>query len=109
MSSSRRGTEFIIPVVFDVTTEAETTEMGAAIMLSVILGDAKLITRPRYGRGNPQGRIESWHMQNHPAADGSDHEAAIVFFPVSPPLEGHTPEDMQQAIDSFLKTTKEWL
>lgn len=116
MSSDRKDTTHIIPVVFEVTTETVTQELEAAGMLAAILADRKLVGAPRYGRSNPQGRIESWHMQNHPAADGSDHEAAILFVPVARPprwegLGGNddTPHQMQRAIDEFLRTTGRWL
>jgi hypothetical protein len=103
--------EYIIPVVFDVTTDTDASEMDAARMLAVILGQAKLAGLPRYGREGTQGRIESWHLQNHPLADGSDHEAAIVFLPVH--VERREGESgsaaAQRAIDGFLATMREWL
>lgn len=101
--------EYIIPVVFDVSTENDTAnELDVAKVLATILGQAKLVGKEPYGRG-PVARIESWHMQNHPAADGSDHEGAIVFFPVYAKSDDHSPEAMQEAIDEFLGTVKRWL
>jgi hypothetical protein len=88
----------IIPVVFEMRGD---DEMAAAKNLVGVLQAHDLV--------DPETGIESWHMQNHPAADGSDHEAAIIFFPVPPPPNGHTPEHMQREIDRFLEITGRWL
>lgn len=107
MSSYHKDKTHIIPVVFEITTgDVMTTELDAARALTMML--------PRPGTTQPRldgitYLLESWHTQNHPAADGSDHEAAIVFFPVMPPPSGHSSEDMQRAIDNFLDTTGRWL
>lgn len=102
--------EYIIPVVFDVTVEDDKSEMAAASVLATILGQAGLAGREPYGRG-PVARIESWHLQNHPLADGSDHEAAIVFFPVHVERRGGETdsEAAQRSIDAFLEATGRWL
>jgi len=104
--------EFIIPVVFDVSTENDiASELDVAKTLATILKQANLVGQEPYGRG-PVARIESWHMQNHPAADGSDHEAAIIFFPLifDYRLEGESgPERAQRNIDRFRETTARWL
>jgi len=116
VSSDRRDKEHFIPVVFDLTTEEPVREIDAARALVGFLSQYQLPGRFYTPDGMPEFLIESWHMQNHPAADGSDHEGAIVFFPVHRPprserLGGNddTPHQMQRAIDEFLRTTGRWL
>lgn len=116
MSSRRMDKEHLIPVVFDLTTENPVRELDAARALSELLSRKHL---PETWFGSAVGQeflLESWHMQNHPAADRSDHEGALIFFPVHRPprserLGGNDePSDqMQRAIDAFLETTGRWL
>ena len=93
----------IIPVVFEMRGD---DEMDAAKNLVGVLQAHDLV--------DPETGIESWHMQNHPAADGSDHEGMILFLPLTldQPQAGekwHTPAHVQRNIDEFLATTGRWI
>jgi hypothetical protein len=96
----------IIPVAFDITVDdPEVTEDDVARGLARTLERRGIAGRPiEY-----VGRIDSWWMPNHPAADGSDHEAVLVWIPMKSYAGRYAKgESPQQSVDTFMETMSRW-
>ena len=102
----------IIPVVFEMNTvNTGAVEMNAAQALAKALGVLDL-PGTEVMLFEQRWMLESWHMQNHPMADGSDHEATIIFLPLrfdERRTDESSSQQAQRNIDEFLETTKRWL
>lgn len=102
--------EHVIPVAFEVRVENGVTEHGAAKKLAEMLGRVKILDQTAFMPDTlSEVSIDSWWMPNHPAADGSDREAILIWVPMMSYAGRVTPnETPQQSVDRMLGTMRRW-